>query len=155
MNAFHDLFQHRASPPAGQIYTDDRSVHFPEVVAHSARLTLWNEEDLRQSSGRLLLLGVATWSGYDMKLLDAIEQSQEGPDLIEVFDAADCKTKDDFERRIPGIGTAFQMPVVGYWENGKLVARGSGHEGREIAFRACGIDPQLIGELLDPHTVIA
>ena len=67
-----------------------------------------------------------------------------------MFDTADCKSNEDFETRIPGIGAVFQMPAVGLWEDGKLVACGSGHEGRQIAFRACGIDPDRMSEHLEP-----
>lgn len=153
MNRFLELFRHHTAPPPGQIYADDRSVLFPEVVSHSPRLTLWGKNDSVPATGRFLLVGVATWSGYDMKLLDALEQTPGGPDAIGVFDTTDCQSNDDFEARIPGIGAVFQMPAVGLWENGMLVARGSGHEGREIAFRACGIDPARMSEVLNLHPI--
>ena len=154
MNAFHELFRHQSLPPQGQIFADERSVLFPEVVAHSSRLTLWERHEAPPTSGQFLLVGIATWSGYDMMLLDAIERSTGNPDAIGVFDTAHCKSNEDFEAWIPSIGIVYQSPVVGLWDNGKLVARGSGHEGREIAFRACGLDPECIRELLDPRTAL-
>jgi len=148
MNRFLELFRHHSTPPPGQIYADDRSHLFPQVVALSPRLRLWSKQDRVPTRGRFLLVGVATWSGYDMKLLDALEQTDSGPDLIGVFDTADCKSNEDFNSRIPGIGDVFQMPAVGLWENGTLVARGSGHEGRQIAFLACGLDAGQISSIL-------
>lgn len=148
MNRFAELFRRRTAPPPGQIYADDRSAVFPEVVSHSPRLRLWDKNAGVPSSGRFLLVGVATWSGYDMKLLDVLESTPGGPEVIGVFDTADCRSNEDFEARIPGIGTVFQTPVVGLWENGHLVASASGHAARKIAFEACSIDPERIHEVL-------
>lgn len=155
MNRFFDLFRHETPPPPGKIYADDRSDLFPALVSGSPRLTLWAYGAPIPSTGRFLLVGVATWSGYDMKLLDILEQSIGGPDVIGVFDTAECKSDEDFDARIPGIGTVFQPPVVGLWEQGKLIAYGSGHEGQDLAFRVCGIDIARMSELLDPHRVPA
>ncbi|HET6575161.1 MAG TPA: hypothetical protein VFG68_16255 [Fimbriiglobus sp.] len=155
MSRFFDLFRHDTPPPPGQIYADDRSALFPDVVRQSPRLRLWCRDEPAPGVGRFLLVGVATWSGYDMKLLDLIEQTPDGPEVVGVFDTAECKSDADFEARSPGIGTVYQMPAVGLWEDGKLVARGWGHEGRLIVFRACGIDPDQMRELLDPRSVSA
>jgi hypothetical protein len=155
MNRFFDLFRSQTPPPPGAIYADDRSVLFPGVVTNSTRFKLWEQGESVPPVGRFLLVGVATWSGYDMKLLDVLEQTTTGPNVIGVFDIADCKSDHDFETRIHGIGPVFQTPVVGLWEDGKLVARGSGHEGRLLTFRACGLDPAQIGTLLDTHGVPA
>lgn len=155
MNRFLDLFKHDAPLPPGQFYADDRSARFSVEVARSPRLTLWAKHDAAPTTGRFLLVGVATWSGYDMKLLDALEHSVGGPDVIGVFDTAECKSDEDFESRIPGVGPVFQTPVVGLWEQGKLVAKGSGHLGQDLAFGVCGIDIARMTELLDPHRVTA
>jgi hypothetical protein len=155
MKRFLELFQRRTTPPPGQIHADDRSVLFPEVVSRSPRLTLWGKNDAAPAIGRFLLIGVATWSGYDMKLLDALEQTPDGPEVIGVFDTAGCKSNEDFEARIPGLGMVLQTPAVGLWEDGKLLARGTGYEGRLVALRACGIDATRMKELLDPRPIPA
>jgi hypothetical protein len=155
MNRFLDLFRHDTPSPPGEINADERSAQFPEVVSQSPRLKLWGKDEAVPATGQFLLVGVATWSGYDMKLLDVLELTPDGPDVIGVFDTAECKSHEDFEKRIPGIGEVFGMPVAGLWEDGRLVAKGWGHEGREIAFRACGIDPARMHELLDPNTAPA
>jgi hypothetical protein len=153
MNRFFELCLRVTPPPPGKIYADDRSDLFPGVVAQSPRLKLWRRGDPVPEVGRFLLVGVATWSGYDMKLLDLVEQSPDGPEVVGVFDTAECKSDADFETRIPGINTVYQMPAVGLWEDGKLVAQGWGHEGRLIVFRAFGLDPGRISELLDPRPI--
>src|SRR5438270_3756832 len=109
MNRFLDLFRHDTPPPSGQIYADDRSALFPRAVAQSPRLKLWGRDDPVPATGRFLLIGVATWSGYDMRLLDVVEQSPGGPDVIGVFDTAECKSDADFEARIPGIGDVYAV----------------------------------------------
>jgi hypothetical protein len=155
MSRFFDLFRHDTPPPPGQIYADDRPVLFPDVVKQSPRLKLWGRDEPIPEVGRFLLVGVATWSGYDMKLLDLIEQTPDGPEVVGVFDTAECKSDADFEARIPDIGTVYQMPAVGLWDDGKLVAHGSGHVGRLVVFRAFGLDPAGIGTLLDTRSVSA
>ncbi len=155
MNRFFDLFRHDTPPPPGQIYADDRSALFPGMVRQSPWLRLWGRDEPAPGLGRFLLVGVATWSGYDMRLLDLIERAPGGPEVIGLFDTAECKSDEDFETRIPGIGAVYQMPAVGLWENGKLVAHGSGHEGRLIVFRAFDLDPAGIGELLDTRSISA
>jgi hypothetical protein len=153
MNRFFDLFRHITPPPPGATYADERSDLFPEVVAHSPRLKLWGRDEAVPSTGRFLLVGASTWSGYDMKLLDVLEQAPDGPDVIGVFDTDEYGSHDDFGKRIPDIGDVYGTPAVGLWEGGRLVAKGWGHEGREIAFRACSIDPARMRELLDPGFV--
>ena len=113
---------------------------------------LWGKNDAIPIIGRFLLVGVATWSGYDMKLLDVLEQTPGDVDEIGVFDTAECQSDEDFEARIPGIGPVFQVPVVGLWHDGKLVAHGSGYRGCEvIAFHVYRIDPSGLSKMLDPQ----
>jgi hypothetical protein len=109
---------------------------------------LWGREEAVPATGSFLLVGVATWSGYDMKLLDLLEQTPDGPDVIGVFDTNDCRSAEDYEARIPGIGMPYQTPVVGVWQDGELRASGSGYEGRKLAFQACRIDQSRMSQLL-------
>jgi hypothetical protein len=96
----------------------------------------------------LLLVGVAVWSGYDMNLLDHLDQAVNGgarADLVVyVFDADSCSSDAQFEAIIPGIGFVHHTPVVGHWEGGKLVEKACGFHGRQIVARLFGIDEQLL-----------
>jgi hypothetical protein len=60
---------------------------------------------------------------------------------VEVFDVQDCTGQSDFEQYVPGIAPVFQTPVVGIWENGKLIAKGSGRAGRDLVFDRFGKRP--------------
>jgi hypothetical protein len=155
MNRFLDLFRHDTPPPPGQIYADDRSALFPNVVSRSPRLKLWPVSEPVPTTGTFLLIGVATWSGYDMKLLDVLEHLPDGPDVIGVFDTDECRSADDFEKRIPGIGLPYQTPGVGLWQDGQPVASGWGHEGRKLICQIYAIDMNRMGKLLDPRSVSA
>lgn len=155
MNRFLKLARHVTPPPPGAIYADDRSILFPNVVSGSPRLRLWRAGAEVPTTGLFLLVGVATWSGYDMKLLDLIESAPNGPDGTGVFDVNGCRTAEDFEQYIPGLGSIYLTPAVGLWQDGHLTASGCGHEGRKIVCRAFGIDPARLPELLDPKSVPA
>jgi hypothetical protein len=86
--------------------------------------------------GTRLLIGVATWSGYDMRLLDIIVDSQRRnlqEDLIvEVFNVAECRKASDFRRYIPKLQHVFHTPVVGVWRNGQFQDTWQGRQAREF-----------------------
>ena len=84
-------------------------------------------------TGEKLVVGVATWSGHDLALLDELNRFAEShPDVrVCVFDVD--RVNGEFERFVPGIGEVGQTPVVGHWRGGVLVAKGMGYEGRELA----------------------
>ncbi len=147
MNRFLELFRHETSPPPGKIHADERSALFPRVVESSPVLELWAAGRAIPTRGSFLLLGVATWSGYDMKLLEEIEAAR--PDSVGVFDIDEAQS-DDFSDRIPGLVGVAQGPVAGLWKDGRLIEFGSGHDAREIAFRACHLNLDKIADRLDP-----
>jgi hypothetical protein len=95
---------------------------FPLLTARS-HLHLWRPGDTICSTGRRILIGVATYSIHDLRLLDVVEQllSQSNDNRllrVDVFSAHQCQTQDDFDKYVPGIGPVFQTPVVGIWEDG-------------------------------------
>ncbi|MCI0703425.1 MAG: hypothetical protein L0241_20290 [Planctomycetia bacterium] len=138
MNTFHDLFRQptrrvgSASPP------DRRRELFPGFVERSPKLHLWSADQPIPAQGPRLLIGVATWSGYDMNLLDLIEEAPDNGVRVDVFDV-DSVPSAELPRTIPN--TSFlQTPFVGYWVDGKLAESASGFDGRKLVARVCGLD---------------
>lgn len=134
MTTFFDLFASHSSSdcrddPAGA----DRQ--FPAFVA-SSPFRLWRPGDPIATRDNRYLIGVATWSGYDMRLLDVLAEAlaahPNDPPVVEVFNTADCRHEQDFDRYIPGIGVVSHTPVVGFWHNGELAASAQGHAAREF-----------------------
>jgi len=119
----------------------------PGRVAQSS-LRWWSPDQALPDSLSFLLVGVAVWSGYDMNLLDHLDRAVAGgarPDTpVYVFDADSCASAEEFERIIPGMGFVHHTPVVGYWEDGRLVEKACGFHGRQIVARLFGIDEQLL-----------
>jgi hypothetical protein len=138
MNRFMTLFwSYRELSPGEQ----QRAVHreFPAVVAQSP-FRLWRPGDSVPGNGIRIRIGVATWSGYDMRLLDVLAEGvlRAPAPAMEVFDTADCCQQADFEKYIPDIGDVYQTPVVGIWQDGRLEWSGQGYEARERVARMFG-----------------
>jgi hypothetical protein len=114
---------------------------FPEVVARFG-FERWSATAGPGSGADRLVLGVATYSIYDMRLLDLVVNARQNwtTPRIEVFNTLDCKSVDDLEARIPGIGMAYQTPVAGLWRGGVLREKGWGLPARELVARECGFD---------------
>lgn len=154
MTTFYDLSQALTSsaqpdgsPGSGQKNLDDR---FPSAVSTSP-FRLWSPGNTISARGKRLLIGVATWSAYDMKLLDAVSQALPGlpaGPTVEVFNVANCSSPEAFDRYVPGIGSVFHTPVVGLWSDGQLVDKATGRAGRELVARVSGLDPLDIDRLL-------
>jgi hypothetical protein len=138
MTKFTDLFwSHPELGPAGQ--QDYVEAQLPAVVAQS-NLHLWQPGDPVAHQGKRILLGVATYSIYDMRLLDVLDEEAgrrngQTPRL-DVFSVARCRTHEDFARYIPDLGTVLQTPVVGVWEGGALKEKGQGKPARDLALEA-------------------
>jgi hypothetical protein len=97
------------------------------------------------------LIGVATYSEPDLRLLDllgeVLERGDENAPDIEVFNTLDCHSPDDFDKYIPGIGKVFQTPVVGAWQNGVLKAKASGQSARDLLGQMYQLDPSRLQSL--------
>lgn len=108
---------------------------FPVIVSQS-NLLLCQQQNKCYEDSMKLLIGVATYSRYDMELLDLIDNVLNEQHLLQghvyVFDITTCKTMECLEQYIPGIGGARQTPVVGVWQNGLLIAKGEGKIAKEI-----------------------
>jgi len=113
---------------------EQASKRFPNVV-ESSHMEIWRPNDSQfEPHDQDVLIGVATYSLEDLKLLDEIEQRlsvHSAPERISVFDISAFTEMEDFERLLPGIGKVFQTPVVGFWRNGQLTERLSGAAARD------------------------
>jgi hypothetical protein len=145
MTPFTDLAESPALPesPDGSLAARQGALDalFPAAVAHSP-LRLWAPGDPVPARGDRLLIGIATWSGRDMALLDAVSQSlrdRHPPVTIEVFNVAGCASPDVFDRYVPGIGAVYHTPVVGLWSEGRLVDKASGKAGHDLIARVVGL----------------
>lgn len=100
---------------------------FPELVERS-HLHLWRPGD-SIAGGRRLLVGVATWSLYDLSLLElldrVVKEGCPGMDRIDVFNL-DRVELGVLERYIAHLGKVVGTPVAGLWEDGILGETGFG-----------------------------
>src|SRR5262249_55896426 len=126
MTLFDELYRSatQAAPSDGSLATWQRQAdaRFPSVVSQSP-LRLWSPGDPVSVVENRLLIGAATWSAHDMKLLDTLSgvlQSQNPALIVEVFNVADCSSQEAFDRYVPGVRPVFQTPVVGLWSDGQL-----------------------------------
>src|SRR5947209_2157627 len=124
MNRFFDLMAARHYLATGVWDFAEPDERFPAAVADS-RLRLWSLGDPIPERGTRLLIGAATWSGYDMRLLDVIDDALarlgDGAPRVDVFNAGILTSQEEIQRYVPGIGPVLQMPVVGVWRDGRLV----------------------------------
>jgi hypothetical protein len=142
MTAFFELYVRNSSRPDPLADPSWADREFPSLVA-SSPFHLWRPGEPVPEQGIRLLIGVATWSGYDMRLLDVIAEATSrrqasGFPVVEVFNTADCRQPRDFTRYIPKLGSVSQTPVVGVWRDGQLEWSGQGYEARDRAARLFG-----------------
>jgi hypothetical protein len=100
-----------------------------------------------------LLIGVATYSYHDLRLLnlvdEALTRSENSALQVDVFDTGDCQSHEDFEKYIPGIGKVYQTPVAGLWENWVLRAKAWGKPARDLVAAVCQLDPLAMERLVE------
>lgn len=126
-----------------------------EKMLSATGLNTWHLGDPVLTAGQRVLIGIAAWSAYDLRLLDALSQvrpdkvgAQERIDILDI-DAASRASGgwDYFEHMIPGIGQVFHTPLVGIWENSTLTQKGSGAVGRDLIIDRYGLSrDQIIGQ---------
>jgi hypothetical protein len=153
MTNFFDLLVQASSRPESwkdPMWADRR---FQLLIANSPfPFGRWN--DPIPQRGLRLLIGVATWSGYDMRLLDVIAEAPPPSDpsaapLIHLFNTADCKEPGDFKKYIPKLRGVSQTPVVGVWRDGRLYEAKEGYEARELVARMFGSGSAEIVQFVD------
>ena len=123
---------------------NDRARQLFPMLIQQSHLHVWNPGDPVRGARRLLV-GVATWSLYDLSLLDVLDQvvaeGCPGLNRIDVFDL-DRVEEPDFEEYVPGLGKVVGTPVAGVWEDGILGDRGFG-------WRAFRLISNLLGVALE------
>jgi len=105
---------------------------FPTLV-ESSHMKMWlRGEDLPKSSTvDVLLIGIASYSLFDLELLDALkDQVPRTHCEIYIFDVAAIVDSKDFEEFFPGIGRVFQSPIIGLWKQTELKEKLSGAAAR-------------------------
>ena len=121
--SFSALFTSGHCDPAGEA---DRL--FPTVVRQSS-LRLFNPDEPIPTSGTRILLGVATWMTYNLRLLDVIDTGLSQTDnkdlVIDVVNVGRVM-QEELDQLFPGIGHIFHMPVMGLWRDGILTETASG-----------------------------
>lgn len=144
MNTFHDLFRQPTRRVGEDFPKDRRRELFPGFVERSPKLHLWSADQPVPEQGPRLLIGVATWSGYDLNLLDLIEEAPASPVRVDVFDVDSCSDLSELQRHLPGLGSPTHTPFVGYWIDGKLVESATGFHGRQLAARVCNLPAEEV-----------
>jgi hypothetical protein len=81
------------------------------------------------SVGRHFIIGVASYSSDELRLLDELDKALETGHLdadIEVFDVLDCQEMGDFAGFVPGLDRVQRTPVLGVISDGRLVDHATG-----------------------------
>ncbi len=142
MTPFFDLFAKNSLRPVPETDPTWADREFQALVTDSP-FQLWRPGDPIPQQGDRLLIGVATWSGYDMRLLDVIAEALSRRDpshvpVVDLFNTADCKQHRDFKEYVPKLRAVFHTPVVGLWRNGRLDESREGYEARDLTARMFG-----------------
>jgi hypothetical protein len=163
MMPFFNLFQQRARNPVAWADPSWADRQLPSLL-NATPLRLWSPGDPISDWGIRLLVGVATWSGYDMRLLDILAERQiqggvrvsdddmrlldimaEGQQQggirisdVDVFNINNCRGHADFRLYIPSLRLVLQTPAVGIWVMGKLNWIGQGAEARDLVAHMFG-----------------
>jgi hypothetical protein len=148
MSRFLDLTDQTPELGPGRFDFHEPDRLFPAAVAAS-HLHLWKPGDPIPDRGTRILIGAATWSGYEMHLLDVIDDAlttmSGGAPRVDVFNAGALTSPEAFAQYTPGLDW-FQTPVVGVWRDGRLVERKSGYDATEFVARMFG---SSAGEIVD------
>jgi hypothetical protein len=133
MNRFYNisfpaLYEAGHADPAGE---SDRL--FPAVVQQSS-LHLFKPNEPVPMAGTRILIGIATWSGYDLRLLDLLDtaltrMNGTGP-VIDVLNLGSM-SQAEIAAIFPGIEPINHTPVLAIWKDGKLTETASGFAARD------------------------
>jgi hypothetical protein len=107
---------------------------FPDAVTRSS-LHLWKPGDPISTLKYRLIVGVATYSTYDLQLLDRIDdyaRSHIETLWIDVFSWLDCLSLEQIAQYVPGLAQVYHTPISGLWENGAFVKGESGKPARDL-----------------------
>jgi hypothetical protein len=138
MGKFTDLLPGSGHPAEEQ---QEAYRRLPFVLSQSP-LHYWSPEEEVYAQGTRFLVGVATWSHYDLKLLDALDKALakgKSKDRVDVFNIDNCRTMEDLERYIPEAGKMYQTPMVAEWRDGVKIQQACGYAGIEILIKHFGL----------------
>lgn len=148
VTSFRDLLAPRPGEEPGEAQRR-AAASLPERLMRS-HMDWWPLDATPTGSGTRLLIGVAVWSTYDLRLLDVLEgaiHAGRGKDVqVGVFDVDRLAAADELQRLLPGVGTVTQTPVVGVWTAGELKQVASGFAGRQLVAQMFGLDHNAIVE---------
>lgn len=135
--------------PEGDPQAADREL--PAFIQRSP-FRIWAVGDPIPRRGVFVLLGVATWSGYDMQLLDTLQEAMsrrgDHPDVA-LFNAGALKSMEAFNDYIPDLPFVFHTPAVGVWRDGVLTERAEGYAARDLVARMFGSSSDEVVAALD------
>jgi hypothetical protein len=118
---FYELLNNPSGSEPGHLQADARQ-RFPFIVRKS---------HLKEripgpipGAGKYVILGIASYSRDELKLLDEVEASHsnwEQDFKIVVFDVMDCKDMVDITEYAPPFSAVTQTPIISLWEGGRPV----------------------------------
>jgi len=113
-----------------------------QTVLAASYIDQWTPADATPPD-TVLVIGIASWSLYELRLLDLINgelaTKQDAPRVV-VFDIG-TKQNDELLHRIPFDQPPLGTPMVGYWRDGHHVESAWGYAGRHLIYRVFGLDP--------------
>jgi hypothetical protein len=137
MGKFEALVKRSGHPAEVQ---DSARRELPSLLAKS-NLHSWTPGDPIQAQGIRFVIGIAVWSVYDMRLLDALDQVlSQRAERVDVFNVDDCSTMECLRDYVPLVGKIYDSPIVGTWQDGKQVNQCSGAIAREMVAQYFGIN---------------
>jgi hypothetical protein len=120
---FHELLDNPNHREPGSLQSEARRL-FPSIVKKSHL-----EQRMARSPvpkrGKYVIIGVATYSPDDLRLLDEVEAAYrqwQKKSKIVVFDLMECKDMCDVREYVPPFSEVVQTPVVALWDSGKPIA---------------------------------
>lgn len=144
MNTFESLLDRTPEESPAETQRRAREA-FPNLVNDEfARWFYLRKPDTYvPDQGLELILGVATYSLYDLRLLDEIVEAQRGgvfrPRRVGVFDILECKKMTDVHRYLPSVDAIASTPVLATYSSGRISDFWEGY------WRVSGAVRQLIG----------
>ena len=155
MTRFQELLKPDLDATPGE---DQRraSLLLPDIVGES-HLLCWTIGSAMPASGTLILVLVATYSHYDLAMLDILDEevSRRPPgDLsrsvtVHVADLQRYETAGQLAKDIPVIdGAILQTPVTAVWEDGAWRRSASGKPARDLVASTLGLSPDEFNQMV-------
>lgn len=106
MGKFEELILEQGHPAEVQ---ENAHRLLPSIMPQS-ELHLWGLDDSIPQQGMRFLIGIAVWSVYDMRLLDALDQmlsERKRPERVDIFNVDDCSTMECLQDYVPRVKKSF------------------------------------------------